>query len=94
MADVLLLTKFSIKVFDKKMACEECGVVQSPKYNFYMIKCCGETESRFCSSCNWKSIPCQKCKDNKVGDIIITKKRIYNFLLEEELKKNCKLTKF
>ena len=73
----LYFTKFSIEVFSEKKNCEECGVMYDPPYNFCVVRCCGE-EIRVCTACNWESVPCQFCRDNNTGGIIISK-----------LKKNC-----
>ena len=72
----LRLTEFSIKTFDQNMNCEECGIIYGKKYNFCMIKCCGEKAKRVCSFCNWKSTPCCECKEKNIGDIIIKKKQL------------------
>ena len=69
----LLLQKFFIQVFNEEKSCEECGVVYRPLHNFYMIACRGPA-MRVCNVCNWETVPCMTCKENKVGDIIINKK--------------------
>ena len=69
----LYLQKFFIQVFDEKKSCEECGVVYKPLYNFYMIACCGPA-MRVCNICNWDTVPCKSCKENDIGDIVISKK--------------------
>ena len=70
----LRVQKFSIQVFNEKKSCEECGVMYKPLYNFYMIGCCGAV-MRVCNICNWDTIPCMSCKEKKIGDIIINKKK-------------------
>lgn len=95
-SESLHLSKFSIQVFDVKLNCEECGVEYPPLHNFCIIRCCGE-EKRCCIICNWETVPCQSCRDNNIGDIIIGKskktcegcaevKKVYR--KEEERKKN------
>ena len=74
-SESLHLSKFSIQVFDVKLNCEECGVEYPPLHNFCIIRCCGE-EKRCCIICNWETVPCQSCRDNNIGDIIIGKKRV------------------
>ena len=69
----LYLKKFFIQVFDEKKSCEECGVVYNPLYNFCMIACCGPA-IRVCNQCNWDTVPCKSCKENDIGDIVISKK--------------------
>ena len=69
----LLLQKFFIQVFAEEKSCEECGSVYHPLHNFCMISCCGPV-MRVCNTCNWETVPCVDCTENKVGDIIINKK--------------------
>ena len=69
----LHLQKFFIQVFGEEKDCEECGVVYNPLYNFCMISCCGPV-MRVCNICNWERVPCVNCKENVIGDIIISKK--------------------
>ena len=69
----LLLQKFSIQVFAEEKNCEECGSVYQPLHNFCMIGCCGGV-MRVCNTCNWETVPCVTCKENKVGDIVVDKK--------------------
>ena len=68
------LSSFSIQVYDEKKCCEECGVEYNALYNFCMIGCCDRV-MRVCNTCNWETIPCLCCKNNNVGDIILSKKK-------------------
>ena len=74
-SEVLHLSKFSIQVFPNNMCCEECGVVYKSLYNFCIVACCS-VEKRLCSTCDWESIPCKTCRENKTGDVLINKKKI------------------
>ena len=96
----LHLSKFSIQAFDVKLNCEECGVEYQPLHNFCIISRCGE-EKRCCFVCNWESVPCKPCRENKIGRIIVDKtkntcegcseeKKVFKMIEEKKKKKTFK----
>ena len=84
-SEVLHLSKFSIQVFPNNMCCEECGVVYKSLYNFCIVACCS-VEKRLCSTCDWESIPCKTCRENKTGNVVINKKKNPCLVCKEEKK--------
>ena len=68
----IFVTKFSIKAYNVEKNCEECGDCYPPQHNFGVVACCGESV-RCCFYCTWKSVPCQTCRVEKHGLILINK---------------------